>query len=109
MNTSVHGRANTLQSDIYKNWSTKRAAPSSYLIIPASLQDKAINELHINHMGKEKNKNASMWINIVDQHEFWYRRSNQKLHHRFWLSGHMTQAQSNVAQNTREAIGICLS
>ena len=30
------------------------------IIIPSSLQDKAINQLNINHMGMAKEKNASM-------------------------------------------------
>ena len=46
---------------------------------------------------------------ILDQNECWYRRNDQKLPDMFWLPGYMTQWQSNVTQNTREAGRICQS
>ena len=49
--------------------------------MPASLQDKTVNQLHINDLWASKNKNPSMQVNILDQHECQYRRSDQMLPH----------------------------
>ena len=39
------------------------------IIIPTLLQDKIINQLYINDMGIEKNKNASIGVYILDKHK----------------------------------------
>ena len=46
------------------------------VIIPASLQDNTLKQLHINLMGIEKNKNIGTQVNILDQHECQHRRNN---------------------------------
>ena len=45
--------------------------------------------------GHRKNNNAIMQVYICEQYECWYRKSNQKLSHISWLSGHTTKRCSS--------------
>ena len=75
--------------------------------MPASMQGKAIKQQYryISY-GHRKNNKASMWVNILEQHECQYRRSNQKVPLIPRLSVHLTERQINVTWNTRVAIEI---
>ena len=38
------------------------------IIIPKVLQQEVLDQLHVNHMGIEKNKIISMWVSILDKY-----------------------------------------
>ena len=78
------------------------------IIIPESLQDEALKQLHLNYMGIEKTRmltfEATYLVNInIDREEQLYiapHALNSRQH---------DQRTKQCHQNTRETIGICRS
>ena len=78
------------------------AMKSRGIIVPASLQNLALNQLHLNHMGTEKTYLLACefiyWVNINTNIEVMIK----KLPHMTCFPGNTTQGQNSVTQdNTR--------
>ena len=71
-------------------------------IVPASLQNKVLNQLPLNHMGIEKHITHS-WIHLLVENEHQHRKNNLKLLHMPWFQAtepkDQTVSQENKMRN----------
>ena len=101
-NYTLHGWPATkaeLQKEIQPYWSFRDEIVTTggitikgrRVIIPTPLQKKALDQLHINHMGIDET--PVMWVHLLDQHKCWHKIHNQKLPCMSWFPGNKAKGE----------------
>ena len=95
---SYRGKLVVIDSTIHKG---------RHIVIPNSLKQQVLNQVHTNHMGIEKTKILALESILLVQHKCWYQKLHKALCYMSWISADAAKGKDHPPQHTTQTMRGC--